>query len=136
MHFYKGCSDGAFEMAEDWLVECVLCGHQHQIYRRSLNITVMKQGDFFEHYFWTGFFCKGCGEKMFVRTKIFGNEVGEFIREDHECDNAVFINTPVVLSRFAGISNHSSNRDSIHINNSNQVGGFSISVECVDWKCV
>ena len=47
MQFYDGCSDGTFEMAEDWLVECFLCGQQYRIDRRSLNISVMEQGDLF-----------------------------------------------------------------------------------------
>lgn len=49
---YNGCPDGTFEMAEDWLVECILCGQQYRIDRRSLNISVMEQGDVFEHYEW------------------------------------------------------------------------------------
>ena len=42
-------------MAEDWLVECFLCGQQYRIDRRSLNISVMEQGDVFEHYYMDGF---------------------------------------------------------------------------------
>ena len=51
MQFYDGCSDGTFKMAEDWLVECILCGQQYRIDRRSLNISVIEQGDVFEHLF-------------------------------------------------------------------------------------
>lgn len=69
MQFYDRCSDGTFEMAEDWLVECILCGQQYRIDRRSLNISVIEQGDVFEYYFWTELTCKGCGEKLFIRTK-------------------------------------------------------------------
>lgn len=50
MQFFEGCSDGTFEMSEDWLVECILCGQQHRIDRRFLNISIMEQGDVFEHY--------------------------------------------------------------------------------------
>lgn len=49
-------------MSEDWLVECILCGQQHRIDRRSLHISVMEQGNEVEHYFWTELTCKGCGK--------------------------------------------------------------------------
>ena len=42
MQFFEGCSDGTFEMSEDWLVECILCGQQHRIDRRFLNISIME----------------------------------------------------------------------------------------------
>ena len=96
MRFFEGCSDGYFEMSEDWLVECILCGQQHRIDRRSLNISVMEQGDVFEHYFWTELTCKGCGERLFVRTKVYSNKNGDFIREDHECDDVDYIQPPVI----------------------------------------
>lgn len=44
MEFYEGCSDGTFEIAKDFLIECILCGEQYRIDRHSLNISVM------EHY--------------------------------------------------------------------------------------
>ena len=96
MQFFEGCSDGTFEMSEDWLVECILCGQQHRIDRRFLNISIMEQGDVFEHYFWTELTCKGCGERLFVRTKVYSNKNGDFIREYHECDDVDYIQPPVI----------------------------------------
>jgi len=96
MQFFDGCSDGTFEMAEDWLVECLICGCQYRIDRRSLNISVMEQGDVFEHYFWTEQTCKDCGEKLFIRTKVYVTGTGDFIREDHECDTVYFILPPEI----------------------------------------
>lgn len=96
MQFFEGYSDGIFEMSEDWLVECILCGQQHRIDRRSLNICVMEQGDVFEHYFWKELTCKGCGERLFVRTKVYSNKNGDFIREDHECDDVDYIQPPAI----------------------------------------
>ena len=93
--FYEGCSDDTFEMTQDWFVECILCGHQYQINRNTLRISVTDQGNLFEHYFWTEFKCKECGEKLFVRTKVCENHNGEFIREDHECTDVVFLRPPI-----------------------------------------
>lgn len=96
MQFYEGCSDGTFEMAQDWLVECIICGQQYRIGRHSLNITVMEQGGIFEHYFWAERTCRDCGEKLFIRTKVYGTGTGEFICEDHECDAVDYIQPPVI----------------------------------------
>lgn len=39
MQFYERCSDGTFEVAEDWLVECTICRHRYRIDRCSLHIS-------------------------------------------------------------------------------------------------
>ena len=123
MQFYDGCSDGTFEMAEDWLVECFLCGQQYRIDRRSLNISVMEQGDVFEHYFWTELTCKGCGEKLFIRTKVYGDKNGDFIREDHECDDVDFIRPPDIRTvNQAGLQNNRERLIRAHVRNPH-IGG-------------
>ena len=97
MQFYEGCSDGTFEVAEDWLVECTICRHGYRIDRCSLHISVMKQSDIFVHYFWAELICRECGENLLVRTKVYRNETGGFMREDHECDAVDFIKPPDIL---------------------------------------
>lgn len=94
MQFYEGCSDGTFEMDEDWLVECTICRHRYRIDRCSLHISVMKQSYIFVHYFWAELICRECVEKLLVRTKVYRNETGGFMREDHECDAFDFIKPP------------------------------------------
>lgn len=96
VQFYEICSDGTFEMTKDWLVECKICGQQYRINRHSLNITVMEQGDVLEHYFWIELTCKECGEKLFVRTKVYGTIDGGFVWEDHECDTVDFLQPPAI----------------------------------------
>jgi transposase IS110 family len=44
MQFYERCSDGTFEVAEDWLVECTICRHRYRIDRCSLHISASYLG--------------------------------------------------------------------------------------------
>ena len=124
MQSFEGCSDGTFEMRKDWLVECILCGKIHRINRHSLNISVKEQGDVFEHYFWTELTCKDCGEILFVRTKVYGNKKGDFIREEHECDNVNFIQPPAIRdARRRSYSLANGNKRFNHVTNSERFTG-------------
>ena len=133
MQFFEGYSDGIFEMSEDWLVECILCGQQHRIDRRSLNISVMEQGDVFEHYFWKELTCKGCGERLFVRTKVYSNKNGDFIREDHECDDVDYIQPPAIRDarRHSYSLTNGSKRVNYGINRERFTGGRRMDNLCL-----
>ena len=102
MEFYKGCSDGTFEIARDFLIECILCGEQYRIDRHSLNISVMEhyadtpQGMMSEHYFFGECNCRGCGERLFYRVKVYECPAGEFHHMDYLCDDVDFLEEPKI----------------------------------------
>lgn len=102
MEFYEGCSDGTFEIAKDFLIECILCGEQYRIDRHSLNISVMdhyadtEQGRMSEHYFFGECNCKGCGERLFYRVKAYECPAGEFHHMDYLCDDVDFLEEPKI----------------------------------------
>ena len=81
-------------MAEDWLIECVICGKEYQIDCNSLNISVADQGNVVEHYFWGERICNGCGNRLFYRTKVYEQPRGSFLREDYECEGVNFLIPP------------------------------------------
>ena len=93
-----GCSDGTFEIAEDWLIECIICGYRCRVDRHTLNVTVSDHGDRVEHYFYGETKCKHCGERLFYRVKVYGDKHGQFLYEDHECDDVDFVRPPVIRS--------------------------------------
>ena len=77
----------------------------------------------FEHYFWTELTCKGCGEKLFIRTKVYGDKNGDFIREDHECDDVDFIRPPDIRTvNQAGVQNNRERPIRAHVRNPH-IGG-------------
>ena len=102
MEFYEGCSDGTFEIAKDFLIECILCGEQYRIDRHSLNISVMEhyadtpQGMMSEHYFFGECNCRGCGERLFYRAKVYECPAGEFHHMDYLCDDVDFLEEPKI----------------------------------------
>lgn len=96
VHFYQGCSDGTFEMAKDWHIECTICGASYVISRQSLSISVERYGDMIEHYFWGECICSQCGEKLLYRTKVYEKPFGFFCGEDHECDSVIFLEPPEI----------------------------------------
>lgn len=97
-HMINGCSDGTFEIAEDWLIECIICGSRYNIDRHTLCVTVSEHGDRVEHYFFGEAKCDCCGERLFYRVKVYGDKDGKFLYEDHECDDVDFVQPPVIRS--------------------------------------
>ena len=102
MEFYEGCSDGTFEIARDFLIECILCGEKYRIDRHSLNISIMDhyadtmQGRMSEHYFFGECNCRGCGERLFYRVKVYECPAGEFHHMEYLCDDVDFLEKPKI----------------------------------------
>ena len=97
MEFYEGCSDGTFEIAKDFLIKCILCGEQYRIDRHSLNISVMEhyadtpQGMMSERYLFGECDCRGYGERLFYRGKVYEYPAGEFHHMDYLSDDVDFL---------------------------------------------
>lgn len=140
--FYDGCSDGTFEIVDNWQVKCSLCGQKYRIDKNSLHITVTKQGNGKEHYFFLEEFkCRECGEKLFVRIKVYEDSRGCFIREDHDDLNVDFIIPPrirVLLSSTAPNSYELTARNRFNgdianqITEGNQMNDFFFTQKYVD----
>ena len=94
MMLFDTSPDGKFEMVDDWIVECIICGKQYRIDRNSLCITVSNHLDRIEHYFFGERQCDQCGERLFYRVKVYEDREGHYLGEDHECDDVDFVFPP------------------------------------------